>query len=145
MNRRGVNDSLHCIQAQGVHVIVPHPHDRIVDEEPAHLVAARPVEIHGAAPGGRIPVGEIGPETAQVVALGAEVIVDHIENHGEPLLVASVHQPFELHGAAVWLVGGVDVHSVVAPSPSAREAVYRHELDMGYAQVDEIIQLFCNA
>ena len=48
------------------------------------------VEVDGRAPGGPVPGREVvGAELGQVVAVGAEVVVDHVEQHRQAQAWAS--------------------------------------------------------
>ena len=52
----------------------------------------RSVEVDGRAPGRGVTLGEVGAELGEVVALGAEVVVDHVEDQLEAVLMAGVDQ-----------------------------------------------------
>ena len=59
---RSVDEGVHGVEAQAVEVVVAQPHQGVVAEEAAHLLAARAVEIHGRAPGRLVAVGEVRAE-----------------------------------------------------------------------------------
>jgi hypothetical protein len=70
-----------------------------VDEEVAHRREPGAVEVDGRAPrlsGG--VVEELGRIGMQVVAVGSEVVVDHVEEHHQPERVRGVHQRFRSSG-----------------------------------------------
>ena len=99
-----------------VAVVVLEPHNGVVHEERAHLLAGRPVEVDGLTPGGGVAVGEIRAVAPQVVPGRAQVVVDDVHHDAEPSTVARVHQPLQAVGAAVGMMGGVEVHAVIAPA-----------------------------
>ena len=140
VHRRGVHDGVDGVDPEPVQVIVPQPHERVVAEEPAHLVAIGTVQVHRVSPGSAVAVGEVRAEPAQVIPLRAEVVVDHVQEHGEAPGVAGVHQAFEPVGTAVGLVGSEEVHPVVAPAAGSGEPVHRHQPEVGDPQVLQVIQ-----
>ena len=97
------------------------PVERVVDEEPPYLVAVGSVEVDGVAPRRVVAVGEVGPEGAEVVTLGAEVVVDDVEDQRETVGVAGVDQALEALRPAVGGVGGEQLDAVVTPIAFARE------------------------
>ncbi len=92
LEERRVVDGMHRVQAQAVEAVFEQPHQRIVDKEVAHFAAAK--SMPGAP--GRVAVfaEKAFGVLAQVVAVGAEVVVDHIENHRQAMLVGPVDQVF---------------------------------------------------
>ena len=86
------------------------------------------------------PVLRYGPELGQVVAAGAEVVVDDVQQHGQAAAVAGVDEPLQRVRAAVGLVHRVPGHPVIAPVPDAVDRVHRQQLDVGDAQLDQVIQ-----
>ncbi|MNP79418.1 hypothetical protein D3C76_1772570 [compost metagenome] len=80
---------MHRVQAQPVHAVVLQPHQGVFDEEVAHRFTA---EVDGRAPG-CLPVGaeEVAGIVAEVIALRAEVVVDHIQQHHQAQLMGPVH------------------------------------------------------
>ena len=70
----------------------------------------------------RVPVGEVvRGELAEVVAVGAEVVVDDVEDDGEAVAVRLVHEAAQVVGLAVETRGGEEVDAVIAPAEAARE------------------------
>ncbi len=138
---RLVRDAVHGIQAQGVKMVVGDPVQGVFDEETPHLIAGGAVEVDGFAPGGLAAAGEVGAEVPQVIALGAQVVVNHVQDGGQALFVAGVYQAFEAQGAAVALLHGKGVGAVVAPVAAAGELGHRHDLHRGDAQLLEFGQM----
>ena len=65
-----------------VDVKLVDPLQRVVDEEPAHVIAVRAVEVERRPPRRLVPVGEVRAVLAEVVPLGTEVVVDDVEERG---------------------------------------------------------------
>ena len=99
-----------------------------------------PSRLTAVAPWRAVAVGEIGAERAEHVALGAEVVVDDVEDHGEPAPVALVDEALQAGRAAVGVLDGEGEHAVVAPVPSAGELGDRHQLDRGDPEIDQVIE-----
>ena len=79
-------------------------------------------------------------ELAEVVPLGAEVVVDDVQEDRQALGVAGVHQPLQAVRPAVAVLRRVGEHAVVAPVARARELADRHDLDGRDAQLAEVAQ-----
>ncbi len=139
---RGIDDRVHGIDAQAVDVKLVDPLQRVVDEEPAHVVAVRAVEVERRTPGRRVARGEVRAVFAQVVSLGAEVVVDDVEKQGETALMTGIDKPLERARTAVRRLRGADVRSVVAPVARAGKLRDRHQLDGGDAEVFERIEMW---
>ena len=107
----------------------------------ADLVGAGVVVVDRLAPGGVVPVGEVRAVGAEVVPVGPEVVVDHVENHADPGGVGGVDEALEPVGPAVGVVGGEQVDAVVPPAAIAGELDHRQQLEVGDAEVDEVGQL----
>ncbi len=80
----------------------------------------------------------------QVIAVGAEVVVDHIENHRQTMAVGRVDQVFELFGRAVGGLRCVKQNPVIAPVTLAGELRQRHQFDSGNTQLDQVFQMLLN-
>ncbi len=112
-----------------------------MDEEATYRLAAGPVEVDGRAPGGVMACGEeLGGIEVQEVALGAEVVVDDVQQDHQALAVGRPDQVLEVFRAAVAAVGSEGQHPVVAPIAGAVEVGDGHELDGGDAQLDQVVQ-----
>ncbi len=137
----GVRDAVDRVQPQAVDVVVREPGEGVLDEEAPHLVAVGPVEVQRRAPRCPVAVGEVGAEIPQVVPLGAEVVVDHVEDDGHPAPVRGVHQPPEPLRTAVALLHREGVDTVVAPVPRAGELRHRHDLEGVDAQLAQAVEV----
>jgi hypothetical protein len=98
--RRGiVGDGVDRIHAQPVEVELLDPVERVVDEEGAHVLRALAVEVDRRTPRGLVRgVEELGRIEREVVALGPEVVVDHVEQHHQAALVRRHHEALEIVG-----------------------------------------------
>ena len=88
-----------------------------------------------------MPMAEISPEIGQIVSLGPDVVVDHVQHHGQSALVTRVDQPLQLSRAAIRILHGKRIDAVVAPIAAAGKLRHRHQFDRGHAQVDQAVQL----
>jgi hypothetical protein len=129
MRRRTVVHGVHGVDAQAVEVELLQPVQRVVDEEVAHPAAARALEVDGRAPG-RVQrrIEEVGCVGVQVVALGSEVVVDHVQQHHQSTLVRGGHKGLQIVGRAVAGFGGERQHAVVAPAAATGKVGHRHQL-----------------
>src|SRR4029453_14714391 len=93
------------VQAEPVHAVAGQPVLGVVEDEPTHEVRPGAVQVDGVTPGGGGAAGEVGAELAQVVPFRPEVVVDHVQDHGQPRLVAGVDEAAQPGRAAE---GGVD-------------------------------------
>src|SRR4051812_35448190 len=89
-NRRRVDDRVNRVQSQPVDVIIAQPHERVIAKETADFVAIRPVEVERISPRRVMARGKVRTEHGQVIATRSEMVVDDIEQYGEPALVAGV-------------------------------------------------------
>ena len=61
------------------------PGERVLKEEGAYSVRARPVEVEGIAPRRMVPVGKVATGVfTQVVAAWPEMVIDDIQDHSQP-------------------------------------------------------------
>src|SRR5437868_6395425 len=88
-----------------------------------------------------VVVGMVFPN---VVSIRPEVVVNHIQKHGEPVSMCAVDQPSEVVGSAVDSGGGIPGYAVVPPIPLTRKICYRHQFDGVDPQIGKILQLVFN-
>ena len=120
---------------------VGDPMEGVFQKEAPHLLAVGTVKVEGFPPGGAAAVGEVGPEIPQVVAFRAQVVVDHVQQHGQTPAMAGVHQPFQPLGSAIALLHRKGINAVVAPVTAARKLGHRHDFHRGEAQLLEVVQM----
>ncbi len=130
-------DGVHRIQPQSVEAIFAQPVQCVLDGEGAHL---RHAVIDRAAPW-RLRLREEGRRIlAEIISLGPEVVVDHIEKHHQPAQMRFVDQGFEIVGAAIGAVGRIPQHAVIAPVALTRKIGKRHQFQRGKAGRHQMIE-----
>src|SRR5690348_5579821 len=117
------------VEAQSVDVEVSAPMESIFEEEAADFFAVSAIEIDGLAPGRAVAIGEIRAKIIQVIAFGAEMIVDDVESHGHSQFVAGVDEALEPVPAAVGVLNRKWIDAVIAPVALAGKLSERHEFD----------------
>src|SRR4051812_30394067 len=117
-----------------------HPVKRVLNEEVPHLVGLRAVEIDCRAPRRFVALGKIGAEVSKIISLGAEMVIDDVENDRETAPMTGVDEPLEALRPAVGILRGERLNAVIAPIPSAGKLRYRHQLQRCNAQLFEIIE-----
>ena len=132
-----VEDRVDRVQPQAVDVELTHPVARVLDEVAPDAGAVRAVEVEGAPPWGLVAIREVRPELGKVVPLGPEMVVDDVEEDGEALRVAGVHEAAQPLRTAVGRLRRIEVNAVVTPVARARELGDRHELQRGDPQVGQ--------
>jgi hypothetical protein len=139
---RGViEDAVDRVEAQRIGVVLGEPVRRVAQHVAAHAVGVGAVVVDRAAPGRPVRVGEERRELLEVVALGADVVVDDVDDHREAVRVARIDERAQAAGTAVGRLRREQVHAVVAPVAAARKLGERHELDRGHAEPDEVREL----
>src|SRR5512146_3000533 len=81
---RIVLDGLNSVKAQAVNVILGDPIQGVAGDESSDGSTAVVVVVDRFTPRGLVPSGEIRTELAKIVAFVAEVVVDDVQDHGEP-------------------------------------------------------------
>src|SRR5262245_57058163 len=79
--------------------------------------------------------------TRQVIAVGAEVVVDHIENDPQAPLKGGVDKTFQRVRVSIDMGGRKESHAIVAPIPTAGKLRQRHQLDHGDTASLQFIEL----
>jgi hypothetical protein len=137
-----VGDGVHGIQAQAVEVEFLDPVERVVNEEVAHRAAMLAVEVDRGAPRRLVRlVEELRRVALEVVALGAEVVVDHVEQHHDAARVRFVHEPLEILRRSIGRVGRERQHAVVTPVARAGKVRHGHDLERRHARAREVVEL----
>ena len=140
VNGAVIDDGVDRVEPERIHVEVLHPGPGGLH----HVRADRPgigsVVVHPVAPGRAMARGGVGPELAEVVPLGAEVVVDRVEAHPQPERVRPIHEALQRRRPTVRRVHGVQQHPVVAPVASPGEGLHRHQLHAADPEVGELGQ-----
>ena len=133
---------MYGVQPQPVHVVVAEPLECVVDEEAPDVVTAGSIQVHCVAPRRVVAVGQVRPEFHEVVAVRPEVVVDHVQQDGQPSLVGRIHETFQSFGSTVRVFRRIDVHAVVAPSHASGELTDRHQFQVRDPKPSQIVQPF---
>ena len=137
-----VEDVLRRIDTQAVDVELVDPVGGVGKDELAHRPGVLAVEVQRLAPLGLVPLREIVlRERFEVVAVGAEVVVHHVEDHGQAEAVGAVDEPAEVVGPAVAVERGEQIDAIVAPAKGAGELGHRHQLERSDPEVGEVREL----
>ena len=68
------------------------------------------------------------------------MVVDHVEHHSQPVLVAGIDEPFQSLRAAVGVLYGIRVDAVIPPVAAAGKLGHRHQLDGGDTELDQVVK-----
>src|SRR5262250_1713900 len=138
---RAVGHGMHGVQPQPVEMKLLQPVQRVVDDEGADHLAIRAVEVEGVAPRCLVLAGEKGGGVAmEIVPLGTEVVVHHVEEYGEAAGVAGLDERLQLPRPSVGRMGSEGQHAVVAPSPASGEVGNGHQLHRGHPEGDQVVE-----
>src|SRR5215813_15494507 len=109
-------------------MVLANPVESVLDKVAAHTITTRLVIVDGVAPRSFVFGGEIRAKETKIVAFIAEVVVNHIQNHGETDFVGSVYKTAQRFRAAVAGLDSVRRNAIVAPVAHAGESGHRHQL-----------------
>ena len=116
VHRRQVEKRMDRVEPQPVAVVLPQPHQRVIDKKPPYLIAALAVQIHRIAPR-RLAVGiQVRPKLRRVVPHRPEVVVHHVQNHAQPAGMARIHKPLKPIRSAIRLMRRKQRHAIVPPT-----------------------------
>src|SRR5229473_3393623 len=116
-------------------MVLGDPVQGIVDEVAAYLGAAFAIEVHSLTPRSLMTVSEIRAVLTKVVSLRPQMVVDHIQHHGQSFFVTGIDQRLQALRAAVRGVRSVQVSAVIAPVSLSRKLRYGHEFDSSDAKL----------
>jgi hypothetical protein len=144
--RASVDQRVRRVQPQSVGVVLVDPVQRVLNQQPSHDIAAGVIQVHGAAPGGLVLRGEKArTQLGQIGALGSEMVVDDVDEHGEAGIVSRVDQRPQVIGAAVRARGSKQRDAVIPPVAIAGEIGQRHQLDRGDPEIAQVGKLLDDA
>ena len=96
---RSIENLLRRVEPQPVEMILVDPIARIGDEEFAHRPGIGTVEIDRLAPFVVVAIGEISRgERFEIVPVRAEMVVDDVEDDGDPESMGAVDEAAEIVG-----------------------------------------------
>ncbi len=135
-----IPDGVDGIEPEAVEVEGEGQASEVFQEEVPHMVAVRPVEVQGIAPGGAGGGGKVGAEVGEVISLGAQMVIDHVEKDREPPEVGLPDKPQEAVRPPVGPLDGVGEDPVVSPVPCAGKLGQGHELKGCDAGLDQMVE-----
>jgi hypothetical protein len=141
VQRTQVDDLVRRIYPEPIDPELGNPVERVIHQITPDFTAIGAVEVPSFTPEGPVPVGKVGTELLEIVALRTEMVVDHIEHDGESFLVACINQSAETGGPAIGALRRVQRCPVVSPITASGELRHRHDLDGGDAQLAELGQV----
>ncbi len=118
------------------------PVARIRDHEFAHRVRNRSPSKLIALPQSVVFLAEkLRREFGDVVSVGTQMVVDHIQDHAQPQRVRPIDKAPEIVGAAIDMRRREPLHAVVTPTESAGKFGHRHHFqdrDAGFSQLRQL-------
>ena len=135
-----VEHAVNRINPQRVHVIFADPVQRVGDKEGPDIVAVGTVKIDGISPGSTVPVGEVVSVIPQIIPFRPKVVIDHIEDHRQPMGVTGINQLSQIFRPPVPCMGGEEIDSVVSPVPVAGKLGNGHQFNRRHPQVRQVVQ-----
>ena len=132
-----LDDAVDRIEPQPVEAIVAQPVQRILDRKRAHFAHAI---IDRAAPRRLRFREEFRRIAAEIISLGPEMIIDHVEHDHQPAPMRLVDQRLEILRPAIGAVGRIPQHAVIAPVARSGEIRQRHQLQRRNAGFHEMIE-----
>ena len=104
-------------------MVFAQPVERILHHEAAYAGAALVVVVHRLAPRGVVARGKVWPKKAQIIALVAKMVVDHVENDRQSAPVRLVDQKAQPFRTAVACLHGIESDAVISPIPLPGKAL----------------------
>ncbi len=101
----------------------------------------RPIVVDCRAPIGLVAISEIRAVLRQVISIRSQVVVDHVQQHGDTPCMTSLHERAELLRRAVGGKRRVQIHAVISPPSPARKRRQRHEFHVSDAEVTQVLEL----
>ncbi len=134
----GIDDCVRGVEPQSVEAVVDQPCARVFDEERAHVGDA---QIDRGAPRRVVALGEERRRVrVEVVPFGTEVVVDHIEQDGEPARVRGADEALEIAGFSIAGKGREREHAIVTPVARPGERPKRHQFDRRHAERPQVVE-----
>src|SRR6516165_10191750 len=127
---RFIRNGVRSVQAETVDMKFPDPVDWVLSKKASYGTSLSTIEIECRSPGGfvgriKVPLGI----HAHVVAVGSEVVVNHVQKDRQTGLMCGVHKFAQVLRRAVNARGRIDRDTVVTPVPVSREVRDRHQFN----------------
>src|SRR4029077_12379136 len=89
-----------------------------------------------------VAIGEISRgEQFEIVSIRAEMVVDDVEDDGDPQSMGTVDEAAKIRRSAVEPGWCEEVDAVISPAEPAREVRHGHDFEAGNAELSESRQL----
>ncbi len=133
----GANE-LGAVETEAVDVVFLEPHQGVIDEVLADLPSSVIRPCFSPRRVGPVVVVEVDSaaivlapavELPEIEVAGAQVVVDHVEDHRDAFLMGTLDELLERQRAAVGGLHREDMGGVVAPRPVSGELADRHDLN----------------
>ena len=135
---RSIENCLRRVEPQPVEMILVDPIARIGDEEFARRPGIGTVEIDGLTPFVVVAIGEISRgEQFEIVSVRAEMVVDDVEDDGDPESMGAVDEAAKIHRSAVEPGRCEEVDAVISPTEPAWEFRHGHNFEAGDTELRE--------
>src|ERR1700745_1659932 len=135
---RSIENCLRRVEPQPVEMILVDPIACIGDKEFARRAGIETVEVDGLTPFVVVTIGEIScGEQFKIVSVRAEMVVDDVENDGDPKSVGAVDEAAKIHRSAVEPGWCEEVDAVISPAEPAREFRHGHNFEGGDTEFGE--------
>src|SRR5271170_2303772 len=145
MMRAEIVDAIDGVQAQAIDAKFFQPIQGVGDEKIADWSALRAVKVERGSPRRAIARGEVAAKLAEVISLRAKMVVNHIENHGQPASMSGIDQALQAGRSAITILRRVNVDAVVAPVARAGKLRHGHDFDGGDAQIRQFVEMLDHA
>ena len=110
-------ECLSGIDSHAVEMEFVDPVSDVRKNELANRPIVRTIEVERVAPLGMIPPRDVVPGILrQDIAFRPKVVVDDVQNDTQPQRVSSVDEAAHVIGSAIAVIGGEEIHTVVAPA-----------------------------
>src|SRR5215831_12104138 len=137
-----VKNRMDGIETQPVEMILLEPIERVLNKKVAHYAVTGSIEIDRGAPRCLVAFAEeIRSDRRQIIAFGAEMIVDDIEKDRQAARVACLNKLLQRVRRTVLRRRGIEKHAVITPIVTAGKRSDRNQLDRGRAELDDMIEM----
>src|SRR6185437_10829267 len=111
MARAFVDDGMHGVEAQPIEMEFLKPVECVFDIEIADRPCLGTIEVDRGTPGRVMAIGdEIRRVEMEIIALGAEVVVDDVEKYRETPPVAGLDEALQIGGPPILRIGREEQH-----------------------------------
>src|SRR5579871_2262989 len=88
-----------------------------------------------------VKVGEVRAILVEVISFRPEVIVDHIQTHGEAFGMRDIDEFLQISDAAVAVLKRERENAVISPVSPSGELGQRHQFDGRYAKICQFVEV----